>query len=237
VDFSQAAGAESPSSLIPKGALLWVIVSMRGEKDSKTGGRYLDLELTVDDGQPYARKKLWEMVGHPFHGGNSDGYKTMGMVAVTRMLECGNNASPNNPAGYQIPDFSHLDGKRVAVKIGVDKGEPGYSDKNRVAEWLTPNPESKSGNKDFVRLMAGDHGISAEKAPPVQSSFGFPAAGQPQQNFQQPAAGQPQPQQSQPAQAAERWGSGGAPSAGPASMTKSPSSAAPPAPGWLTQGQ
>lgn len=196
LDFSQGAGQESPTSLIPKGQLAWVIVHFRGVKASQSGGEYLDLELTIDDGQPYARKKIWEMVGNPFHQGNSEAYRNMGMIAITRMLEAGNNAGPHNPAGYQISSFDQLDGLRVGIKIGVDAGKGNYQDKNRVAEWLTPNPESKSGNKDWNRLMSGDHG---GQPPSAATQLGAPVA-----SFAQPAP-QPAPQQPAAAPSAPGW--------------------------------
>lgn len=156
MDFSGGAGAASNFDLIPQGQLAWAIVTVRALKTSQAGGQYLDLELTLDDGQPFARRKIFDMVGDPQFAGNSEAYRQMGLIAVTRMLEAGRGAGPNNPAGYQIGSYDQLNGLRVAVKIGVQKGTGGYEDKNRIAEYLTPNPASQSGHKGFEALSRGE---------------------------------------------------------------------------------
>lgn len=173
MDFSGGAGVASNFDLIPQGQLAWAYVTVRGVKPSKSGGQYLDLELTLDDGQPFARRKVFDKVGDPQHPGNSETYKQMGLIAVTRMLEAGNGAGPNNPAGYQIQNYGQLSGKRVAIKIGIEKGGEGYDDKNRVAEYLTPNPQSQSGHKGYQELMAGNHGAYAKKGAAAQPASGF----------------------------------------------------------------
>src|SRR3546814_2286242 len=55
-----------------------------------------------------------------------------------------------------IGSYEQLNGLRVAVKLKVEKGTEGYDDKNRVAEYLTPNPASP-GNKGWVLLSAGQY--------------------------------------------------------------------------------
>jgi len=186
MDFSAGAGLNTGGGdLIPSGQVAWAIVNVRGQKNSKAGGSYLDIELTIDEGQPYARRKIWEMVGNPFDQNNSEAYRQMGMAAVARMLESGRGAGPNNAPAYNINDFTDLSGLRVAIKVKIEKGTGGYDDKNKVAEWLTPNPQS-SGNKDFLRLQRGEYGVAGNPAPQAaQSGFGFGGAA-PQTGFQQP---------------------------------------------------
>lgn len=166
MDFSGTAGAGSDFDLLPKGLIVWAYLALRGVKGSGSGGGYLDCELTVAEGQPYAGRKLWEMIGDPFNQGNSEKYRKMGMVAITRILEAGRGAGPNNPAGYQLAEypggFQALDGLKVAIKVGIENGTDGHDDKNRVAEWLTPNPASQSGYKGFAKLLAGDHGLAQQ---------------------------------------------------------------------------
>ena len=174
MDFSQGAGQDGPSSLIPNGQLAFAIMTVRGVKPSKAGGQYLDIELTIDDGQPYARKKLWDMIGDPQHPGNSPEYREMGMRSIARILEAGRNAGPSNPAAYSIGGYTDLSGLRVAIKIGVEKGKDGYEDKNRITEYLTPNPQS-SAHKDFQRLLAGEYNKAAPAA--ATTGFGAPPAG------------------------------------------------------------
>lgn len=173
MDFSGSAGAATDFDVLPKGLLVWAILTVRGVKGSGSGGKYIDCELTVDQGQPYQGRKFWEMVGDPFHPGNSEKYRQMGQIAITRILEAGRGAGPNNPNAYKLDDYSQLSGLRVPVKVGVEEGTDGHADKNRVAEWLTPNPQSQSGYKGFEKLSKGDHGIAANGGNGGGSTNGF----------------------------------------------------------------
>lgn len=162
MDFSGAAGKSTGNGEnIPNGQLAWAFITVRGVKPSNSGGQYIDVELTLDDGQPYARRKVWEMIGDPNHPGNSDKYREMGQVAICRILEAGRGAGPHNMAAYQLQSYEQLSGLRVPIKIKIEKGKDGYDDKNKVAEWLTPNPQS-SGHKDFQKLTSGVFNTSAQ---------------------------------------------------------------------------
>jgi len=179
MDFSAGAGQSTGGGgVIPNGQLAWAILTVRGVKASKSGGAYIDVELTIDDNQPYARRKIWEMIGDPMNMGNSEAYRQMGMVAISRILEAGRGAGPNNQAAYKLGDYSELSGLRVPIKVKVEKGTGGYDDKNKVAEWLTPNPNSDTGHKDFLLLQSGVHN-KAEAAKPAAVQNGFGNAAQP----------------------------------------------------------
>ena len=175
MNFAQGAGQSSGSDLIPNGQLAWAILNVRGIKASQSGGQYLDVELTLEEGQPYGRKKIWDMIGDPMFAGNSEAYRQMGQVAIARILESGRGAGPANPGGYVIQSYDQLSSLRVAVKIGIKKGTGGYEDKNNIAEYLTPNPASKSGHAGFIKLQAGEHAPGGAKPAPAgfQAATGF----------------------------------------------------------------
>jgi hypothetical protein len=40
------------------------------------------------------------MIGHPGNPANSEKFREMGTIAITRILEAGRGAGPNNKAGY-----------------------------------------------------------------------------------------------------------------------------------------
>lgn len=230
MDFSNSAGAASSFDLLPKGALLFAILTVKGVKSAAKGGGYLDCELTIDEGQPYAGRKIFEMIGDPANAGNSEKYREMGTIAITRILEC-RGAGPHNMAGYKIDNYEQLSGARVGIMVKVENGTDGHQDKNKVGEWLTPNPASQSGNKGWVKLMAGDHNLTAQSAAPAaQTGFGGFGGG-----------GTPQPAASGFGNAGGQAaaGSGFPPAAAHAepsttSMTTSPSEPGA-TPGWLAQ--
>lgn len=247
MDFSMGAGKGTGSDLIPNGQLAWAILNVRGVKSSQSGGQYIDAELTIDDGQPYARRNIWERIGDPLHPGNSEAYREMGMVAISRILEAGRGAGPNNPGGYKIDNYGQLSGLRVPIKIRIQKGKDGYDDKNCVAEWLTPNPASQSGYKDFELLQSGtfNKADKGKQATAPQQSFGFGGSSAPAQ----PAGGvfgsQPQTQQTPSAntgfQQPQQTGEGAASATGQPNQTgfASTTNATEPShseqPSWLQQ--
>lgn len=210
MDFSAGRGQSTGSELIPNGLLVWAVINVRGIKTSQKGSRYLDVELTIDEGQPYARRKIWEMIGDPFYDGNTPEYKQMGMVAISRILEAARGAHLN-PQLYRLNDFAELNGLRCAIRVGISKGTGGYDDKNRVGAFLTPDPTSDA-YKEFQMLTTGQHfknkpaagatvqqplggfGQQAHVQQPSQHGFqqpGFQQPAQAQGSFAQTVAGQP----------------------------------------------
>lgn len=159
LDFS-AQIEERDYDLIPKGTLLWAVINLKGVKSSNSStSKYLDMELTIDDGQPYARRKIFVKVGDPNWQGNSEEYRKMGYGAIRRILEAAFGAHPSNPQSYLVipdPTYHVLHGKRVAVKVTIEKGKDGYEDKNSV-EFLSPHSSVKSVAKAFEDLKAGKH--------------------------------------------------------------------------------
>jgi hypothetical protein len=177
MELTPKTGLSSPMDLIPRGFLCWAQLTFRGMKVSPTtGSRYADLELTIAENQPYARKKIFTKVADPDYHENSEKYRQMGMTSLTRMIEAAGLVNPADGESYK--QFSGrsmdavmalLDRRFVAVKIKIEAGTGGYEDKNDVGDYLTPNPESQS-HKAFLKLTSGDHGI------PVAPRTGFGAS-------------------------------------------------------------
>lgn len=217
-------GPDLSGATIPADQLAFVTVDVRGLKTASTGSKYLDLELTICEGQPFEGRKVWHNLGDPFWNDNSEGYREMGFVAICRMLEAGLGAGPNNPNAYNLPDYPHgfdrLKGLRVAIRIGVEKGTGGYADKNKVIEFLSPNPESSSF-KYWDALTKGiynltEHKKAAKAVPQQATGFGAGApAGAPQLPGFAPAAPVAAPQGFVPAAIPAASGAPGFPQASP----------------------
>lgn len=212
LDFSGGAGSGSSTDLLPNGQLAFVVVGFREIKVGPSGGKYIDVELTIDDNQPFARRKVWTRIMDPMDPNNSDGAKQMGMAHIARILEAarwGTQSGPFNEeafkgqGGYVIGDYADLHGLRAAVKIKVQPARDGYDAKNDVAEFLSPNPKSASF-KTWEKLVAGTFNVSANAGQPAaQPSFAFGGgAAQPAQQPSTTGFGRPQGVPQQPVQGA-----------------------------------
>jgi hypothetical protein len=183
--FSPDTKNESPNNLIPAGTLAFAILSVRKLKNSEaTGGEYADLELTLM-GQ-YEGRKVWPMLANPADAKNNEKWREMAMFAIRHICESSGVFSPAQPESYNrfaqatfTDVLKAIDGRIVAIKIKVEKGKDGHQDKNAVADWLSPNPNSGSA-KSYEALLAGNTGGASQPAQQTGFSMGAaPAAAAP----------------------------------------------------------
>ena len=143
--------------LIPDKTMSKAVINIRGIKDSqKTGSRYLDCEFTLMGGEHNGRK-VWSIVMDPTFEGNNDVSKDMGKKFLVRMLEASGLVTVGDEASYGRFSSLHdiinaLSGQTVAIKVGIKKGTEGFSDKNSVTDFLSPNPESGT-SENFRKVM------------------------------------------------------------------------------------
>lgn len=186
-------------NLIPTGSLAWGVLSVRGLKNSQeTQGQYADCELTILGGQ-WEGRKMFPMISSPFDERNKEGGRQMGFAAILHMVEAASLVNINDAASYaplqallaKNPDgspavdpanaflrvMSALDGKAVAVKIGIKKDKDGaYPDKNQVSEWLSPNP-TRSTHKAYQALAEGRSNMKPVVPGTPQGGAPAPTAG------------------------------------------------------------
>jgi hypothetical protein len=196
-DFSPETKYESPNSLVPNGALAFVIVKVRGFKNStETRGEYADIELVLT-GQ-HENRRVFAMIANPTDERNSEKWRQMGMAAVQHICEAAGIFKPDQPESYKRfanSGFSDVmravHGQRAAIKVGIEKGKDGHQDKNKVADWLSPNTNS-STHKSWRALVEGNttsaNGSASSSAPTFgMSTVASPATGA-IQNAPTPAA-------------------------------------------------
>jgi hypothetical protein len=163
MDFSGDTGGAGDFDLIPQGTLAFATLNFRALTNSKSSdGRYYDVELQIEGPHPFARRKIWTRIGDPYHDGNSEGYRNMGKATFQRILENTHGAHKDDKESYdgKIEDpIKDLSGKKVAIKIKIDEGTGGFSDKNEVMAWLSPN-KGHPGYSDYEKLKAGDYGTA-----------------------------------------------------------------------------
>lgn len=185
--FSPTSSQQDAIALIPQGTLCKAILTVRSIKNSKSSGaQYLDIEVTVTDGE-FAGRKIFDMIMDPFCPNASDGGRKMGLLALTRICEAGGLFKPADESSYTrynapgttIQDvIRDIDGGKLGIRVKVEKGTDGYADKNKVGEWLTPNPNSGSGYKGWTELISGNQPASRATAFAGQAAAA-PASGAP----------------------------------------------------------
>lgn len=180
--FTPEAGLGDKAELIPNGTLVSAVITINQIKQSQaTEGKYLAVELTVSSGE-YQNRKIWDMICDPSDERNSDAWRKMGMTALTRAFECAGifhhdkKESYDSMDGKSIEDIARtLDGMEVIVKVKVEKSsDPAHADKNKVGEWLTPNPRS-GGNSGWVKFKQQGNSPAPSAAPKFSSPSSVPS--------------------------------------------------------------
>lgn len=170
--FSPTSGAGSAPELIPNGTLAWAIITVQGAKQSqKSGGTYYPVMLTIVDGE-YEGRKVFDMLPDIKDERNGEKWRQMGITNVTRIFESAGWFNPSKPETYAMFNgketlaiMNSMDGQKVAIKVKVEKNpDPAYADKNKVGEWLSPNPASKTGFKDYQRLIGGQQVVDEARS-------------------------------------------------------------------------
>lgn len=205
LQFGPQSAATGNINLIPHGTLAWAVMTVKAIKigkakdDGSPGSRFAEIEYTVAAG-PYERRKVFSNIGDPSYQHNSENYRNMGFGAISRAMESSglvNFQDPNSYSRFNGKSFDEimqaLDGKTVAVRIGIKKGTGGYNDANQIAEHLTPNPASTS-SRDFTKLISGQTG-SAPTQPPAAPVAAAPAWVAPPNSAQPPVHSAPAPVQ------------------------------------------
>ena len=186
-DFNDA---HSNSDVIPKGTLAKVRLTIRPggfddpsqgwtggyAKRGATGAVYLDAEYTVVEG-PYAKRKIWSLIGlYSPKGpdwGNAGRGLVKGILNSARGLDDKDN-SAQAQARRRISGFAELDGIEFIARMDIGSDTNG-EDKNEVRSAVTPS------HRDYAQLMG--HGGTA----PMQGYTQPSVPNAPAQGYAEPA--------------------------------------------------
>jgi hypothetical protein len=199
-DFNSA---QSNGTVIPKGTLAKVRLTIRPggfddpsqgwtggyAKRGATGAVYLDAEYTVVEG-PYAKRKIWSLIGlYSPKGpdwGNAGRGLVKGILNSARGLDDKDN-SAQAQTKRRISGFAELDGIEFIARMDIGSDTNG-EDKNEVRSAVTPS------HRDYAQLMgqAGSNPMHGYSQPPANNA--------PQQGYAAPAPGYaaPSPQTQTP---------------------------------------
>jgi hypothetical protein len=197
-DFNDA--RQNPN-LIPKGTIAKVRLTIRpgGFDDPSqgwtggyarrgtTGSVYLDVEYTVLEG-PYAKRKIWSMIG--LYSASGPNWANMGRSLVRGILNSARGLSDKDNSSEaqnarRISGFADLDGLEFVARIDIGKDSNG-EDKNDIRQAVTRD------HKDYAAAMGGITSpmvYGAAPAPAYAAPQGYQAPPQ------QPAYAPAQPQQ------------------------------------------
>ncbi|MCL6419446.1 hypothetical protein [Aestuariirhabdus haliotis] len=184
-DFNSAED-QNNFDVIPKGTLVKVRMTIRpgGYDDASqgwtggyatqsmtTGSVYLNCEFVVLDG-PYAKRKMWSLIG--LHSPKGPEWANMGRAFVKGILNSSRGLHPqdNSPQAQQarrIQGFADLDGIEFVAKVEMDKDQNG-DDKNVVKTAITPDNKAYAGIAGELTQASA----SVQESSPSQSTSTAP---------------------------------------------------------------
>lgn len=121
------------------------------KQSQSSKAKWMELEFTIVGGE-HDRRKFWDRI---FVDGDKMGQsgipqaKEIGLQTLRKIIESANNLDPSDmsPEAQQRRNISgvmDLNGMEICAKVGIKKGNNGYSDSNKLTAALTPN------QKDFI---------------------------------------------------------------------------------------
>jgi len=161
-DFNSAS-EQTSFDPIPKGSIVRVHMTIRpggfddaaqgwsggyATRNTSTGSVYLNCEFVVLQG-PYARRKMWSLIG--LHSPKGPEWGNMGRTFIKAVLNSARGIHPgdNSPAAQnarRINGFVDLDGIEFLGKVDWEKDQSGQ-DKSVIKSALMPD------YKDYAALM------------------------------------------------------------------------------------
>lgn len=196
-DFNDA---RQNANLIPKGTIAKVRLTIRPggfddpsqgwtggyAKRGTTGAVYLDAEYTVLEG-PYARRKIWSMIG--LYSPKGPDWSNMGRSLVRGILNSARGLSDkdNSPEAQnarRIAGFADLDGIEFVARIDVGTDSNG-EEKNDIRSAVTRD------HKDYAAAVGGHAAAPSYMA--AQAHAGAAQAPYPPAHAQPPVAPPPPP--------------------------------------------
>lgn len=121
------------------------------KQSQSSKAKWMELEFTIVGGE-HDRRKFWDRI---FVDGDKMGQsgipqaKEIGLQTLRKIIESANSLDPTDmsPEAQQRRNISgvmDLNGMEICAKVGIKKGNNGYSDSNKLTAALTPN------QKDFI---------------------------------------------------------------------------------------
>ena len=191
-DFNSAE-EQRTFELIPANAICPVVMTIKpgGAGDGgwytaskRSDAMMLNCEFTVTDG-PYAKRKIFQYM--VVSGGtlNDRGESKAGNITrstMRAMLESARNLRPDDMSDAAVnkrrtSGWQDFNGLCFVIKVGVEKGQEGYQDRNKIMTVITPDMKEYSPAPQVAAPAAPmPQGASAPSAAPAWGNPPPPAA-------------------------------------------------------------
>ena len=175
--------------LLPDGTVVRAFVKLTGGdyelpefgggtyfKSSQSGAKWMPIELTIVGG-PYDKRKVWQNIFVDGAKTDQNGFsiaKRIGLETIKKMVDSHFALSMKDvsPEAAQkrgsINGVHMLNGMQICFKVGIEKGNNGYPDKNKIKTILT---------QDSQEFIAGDAtATAAPVATPTPQAAPAPSA-------------------------------------------------------------
>ncbi len=189
-DFNSADDQNS-FDLIPKGTLVKVRMTIKpggyddpaqgwtggyATQNQTTGSVYLNCEFVVLDG-PYARRKMWSLIG--LHSNKGPEWANMGRAFIKGILNSARglhpqDSSPQAQQARRISGFADLDGIEFVGKVEMEKDQYG-EDKNVIKMAITPDRKEYAGVMGSVAPQPAQQQAPASQQQPAAAPAGRPS--------------------------------------------------------------
>lgn len=148
MNFNDAAPQKDGGSLIPEGTVVTAIMTLRSggfgddgyiARSKTSGGDMLDTEFTITPNpNGYERRKVWKYMSFSEKGAPVTRSQLRAALESAHGIKP-TDTSPEAAAKRSVPSYAAFDGLPVCIKVGIEKGTEGYTDKNILRAFVTPD--------------------------------------------------------------------------------------------------
>ena len=136
------------------------------KESSHSSAKYIEAEFTIVGGK-FDKRKVWQNIFFDGDAKNDqgiskarvNGLRTLRLLVDSMLGLDPKDVSPESNNKRKIPGVDALQGQEFCIKIGIEKGTNGYSDKNKMVSPIAAD------HKDYI-----PSGHAPQAAAPIQQS-------------------------------------------------------------------
>ena len=154
-------GGSGDFELIPDGTIVSAIIKLQGgnleipeygagtyfKQSQTTSAKWLELEMTIVGGN-FDKRKIWQRVFVDGDAKDENGMskaRKIGLNTIKQMVDSGFGISPKDESDdarakrASIQGIHMINGMTICCTLGIEKGNNGYADRNKIKTVLTPD--------------------------------------------------------------------------------------------------